>query len=137
MSLIMMDLDNVHDINDQYGTTGGDNVIIAAADVLEKSSRSGDIAARLSGDEFAVLLPDTSGDSAYALAEKIRENVSLMTIPLKQLGSGETHAVHIRTSLGIAVAPDHADNARDLFLTADSALRKAKGMGRNRVEMYG
>jgi diguanylate cyclase (GGDEF)-like protein len=137
MSLIMMDLDNVHDINDRYSAAGGDKVIIAAADVLEKSSRPGDIAARLSGDEFAVMLPDTSEDSAYTLAEEIRENVSLITMSLKRLDSGETEPVHIRTSLGIAVAPDHADNTRDLFSTADTALRKAKNLGRNRVEIYG
>ena len=137
MSLIMMDLDNVHEINDRYGSVGGDKVIIATAEVINSSSRSGDIAARLSGDEFAVLLPDTPGEGALALAEKIRENVSRLTVPLKQLDSGETVDVHIRTSMGIAVAPDHADNTRDLFLTADTALRKAKELGRNRAEIYG
>jgi diguanylate cyclase (GGDEF)-like protein len=137
MSLIMMDLDRVHDINDRYGTAGGDKVLIATADVIKSSSRSGDIAARLAGDEFAVLLPDTSSVGAFSMAEKIRENVSRLTIPLKRLDSGETYAVHIRTSMGIAVAPDHADNTRDLFSTADTALRKAKELGRNRVEIYG
>jgi len=136
MSLIMMDLDKVHEINDRYGSAGGDKVIIATAGVLDSVSRAGDIAARLSGDEFAMLLPDTSGEGAHAIAEKIREDVSQLTIPLKRVDTGETETVHIRTSLGIVVAPDHADNTRDLFLNADTALRKAKELGRNRVEIY-
>jgi diguanylate cyclase (GGDEF)-like protein len=136
MSLIMMDLDKVHEINNRFGTAGGDKVIIAVAEVLKGLGRAGDIAARLSGDEFAIMLPDTSAEGAFALAENIREKVSLLGIPLKRLDSGQSGVLHIRTSMGIAVAPDHANNPRDLFHTADTALRKAKELGRNRVVVY-
>jgi diguanylate cyclase (GGDEF)-like protein len=136
MSLIMMDLDKVHEINNLFGTAGGDKVIIAVAGVLKGLGRTGDIAARLSGDEFSIMLPDTSADGAYALAENIREKVSLLEIPLTRLDSGQSALLHVKTSLGIAVAPDHADNPRDLFLAADTALRKAKELGRNRVVVY-
>ncbi|MDR2663496.1 MAG: GGDEF domain-containing protein [Treponema sp.] len=137
MSLIMMDLDKVHAINDRYGPAGGDKVIIATAEVLKHLGRPGDIAARLSGDEFAVLLPDTAGQDAVTVAEKIREKVANQTVTVTRLGSQETDELQIRTSMGIAVAPRHADNVRDLAFAADTALRKAKELGRNRVELYG
>jgi diguanylate cyclase (GGDEF)-like protein len=137
MSLIMMDLDKVHEINDRYGPVGGDRVIIAVAEVLKHMGRPGDIAARLSGDEFAVLLPDTAGQDAVTVAEKIREKVANQTVTAARLGSSETDELYIRTSMGVAVAPRHADNVRDLEFAADTALRKAKNLGRNRVELYG
>ncbi|GHV85028.1 diguanylate cyclase [Spirochaetia bacterium] len=136
MSLIMMDLDKVHAINDRYGPAGGDKVIIAVADVLKTMGRPGDIAARLSGDEFAVLLPDTAGKDAITVGEKIREKVSIQTVTVQRLGSVEMDKLQIRTSLGIAAAPRHADNLRDLVFAADSALRRAKDRGRDRVELY-
>jgi diguanylate cyclase (GGDEF)-like protein len=138
MSLIMMDLDKVHEINERYGAVGGDRVIIAVAEELQHMGRPGDIAARLSGDEFAILLPDTGGADAVTVAEKIREKVSnrIVKVPSKP-GSEETVELKVRTSLGVADAPKHADNLRDLVFTADTALRKAKNLGRNRVELYG
>ena len=136
MSLIMMDLDKVHEINNSYGVAGGDRVIIEVSDILKKQCRSGDIAARLSGDEFAVLLPDTDSHDAVSVAEKIREIVAFRKISIIRPGSSEIDQLNIRTSLGIATAPGHADNVRDLMFTADVALRKAKEKGRNRVEMY-
>ena len=137
MSLIMMDLDKVHAINDRYGPAGGDKVIITVANVLKTMGRPGDIAARLSGDEFAVLLPDTAGQDAMTVGEKIREKVSTQTVTVQRVGSSEIDQLQVRTSLGVAAAPRHADNLRDLVFAADSALRKAKDLGRNRVEFYG
>ena len=136
MSLIMMDLDKVHEINERYGPAGGDKVIIAVAEILKNASRPEDITARLAGDEFAVLLPDTSGDDAVTVAEKIREKVAAQKIMLNPVGSGVPEKLQIRTSLGISTAPNHADNVRDLEFTADMALKKAKEKGRNRVELY-
>ena len=137
MSLIMMDLDKVHEINDRYGAAGGDKVIIAVAEILKTMGRPGDIAARLSGDEFAILLPDTSGDDAVTVAEKIRERVAAQQISLIPAGGNQTEEIHTRTSMGISAAPKHANNVRDLEFTADMALKKAKEKGRNRVELYG
>ena len=137
MSLIMMDMDKVHEINDCYGTVGGDKAIIAVAAILKNQGRPGDIATRLSGDEFAVLLPDTSGIDAVKVAEKIREKINTQIVSLVRLDSGQTDEVPIRISLGISAAPRHADNVRDLVHTADMALQKAKEKGRNRIELYG
>jgi len=137
MALIMMDLDKVHTINDCYGPVGGDKVIISTAAVVKHTCRSGDIAARLSGDEFAIMLPDTNGEDAIALGEKIREKVSTRSITLKRLDSGSNDEIFMRTSLGISIAPDHGNSVRELLFNADSALRKAKDLGRNRVVLFG
>ncbi|MCL1814732.1 MAG: GGDEF domain-containing protein [Treponema sp.] len=137
MSLLMMDLDKVHEINNRYGTAGGDQVIIVVANLLRNMGRPGDIAARLSGDEFAVFLPDTGDRDAITVAEKIREKVASQNVLINRPGSGEKDKLQVRTSIGIASAPKHADNVRDLEFTADMALRRAKEKGRNCVEIYG
>jgi diguanylate cyclase (GGDEF)-like protein len=136
LSLIMMDLDRVHEVNDTYGTLAGDKVIVAVAGILKRITRTGDIAARLSGDEYAVLLPDTEGKDALRVAEHIRQNVTSSPVQVpKSPGSKETVELEVKTSLGIAVAPTHASNERDLVFAADTALRRAKEQGRNRAEI--
>jgi diguanylate cyclase (GGDEF)-like protein len=98
--------------------------------------RSGDISARLAGDEFAILLPDTDGGDAKRIAERVRETVSIQQISVSPKSGGHEEVnINIRTSIGIAVAPTHADNEKGLVLVADKALRKAKDLGRNRVEL--
>jgi diguanylate cyclase (GGDEF)-like protein len=136
MTLLMMDLDKVHAINERHGPQAGDRAIVTVADVLRTIMRSGDIAARLSGDEFAVLLPDTDADEAKMVAERIRETVlkQIVRVP-KSPSAMEKVAINIRTSIGVAIAPTHAKTAESLVFAADGALRKAKELGRNRVEM--
>ena len=135
MALMMMDLDKVHLINERHGPQGGDQAIIVMAEVLRSIMRSGDIAARLSGDEFSVLLPDTDIEDARHVAERIREEVQRREIQVPQSpGAGENIIITICTSIGIAVAPVHADSGEALFRAADQALRTAKERGRNRVE---
>ena len=136
MSLLMMDLDRIHAVNERYGSKAGDLVITAAADIIRLCVRSGDIAARLSGDEFAVLLPDTDKNNAVMIAEQIRKTISGRQIEVP-LSAGENIFVDIRTSIGIAITPVHAKTAEELINASDTALRKAKELGRNRVEVYG
>jgi diguanylate cyclase (GGDEF)-like protein len=137
MSLLMMDLDKIHGINDRYGTKAGDIVITIAADVIRSCLRPGDIPARLAGDEFAVLLPDTDKDNALKVAERMRENIEKQQIEVPASpGSEETVLIRTRTSIGLAIAPVHANTMEDLMHTSDDALRKAKELGRNRVETY-
>jgi diguanylate cyclase (GGDEF)-like protein len=138
MSLLMLDLDRIHGINDRYGAKAGDIVIAAAADIIQSCLRPGDIPARLSGDEFAVLLPDTDASNASKVAERIRENIasSKIEVPASP-GANENVLINTQTSIGIAIAPIHATTAEELEQTSDTALRKAKELGRNRVELFG
>ncbi|MDR0388444.1 MAG: GGDEF domain-containing protein [Spirochaetaceae bacterium] len=138
LALMMMDLDHIHEINNRFGTGAGDKVILSAAEIIRSNLRPGDIAARLSGDEFAVLLPDTDKREARALAEDIRQGISENRVKVPNgKKSNELVALRIRTSIGIAIAPTHAKNREGLMIVADDALRKAKEMGRDRVELAG
>ena len=137
MSLLMMDLDKIHGINDRHGTKAGDIVITAASRIISSCLRPGDIPARLSGDEFAVLLPDTDGTNATTGAERIRENIEKQLIEVPETpGANKNVIITTRTSIGIAIAPMHAKNTEEFEETADAALRKAKDLGRNRVEIF-
>ena len=137
LTLMMMDLDKIHGINERYGMKAGDLVIIAAADTIRSCIRSGDIPTRLSGDEFAVLLPDTEEKDAVKIAERIRKKIEEKNIEVPASpDSAETVFINTCTSIGIAVAPKHAKTKEELEETADLALRKAKELGRNRVEVY-
>ncbi|MDR2111312.1 MAG: GGDEF domain-containing protein [Spirochaetaceae bacterium] len=138
MSLMMMDLDKVHSINERHGSQAGDLVIMAVADILRTHIRPGDVAARLAGDEFAVLLPDTRGNETMNIAERIRIAVLERKVSVPQSpGSEERVDIGIRISIGIAVAPIHAKSGEALVLAADEVLQQAKKQGRNRVEIAG
>ena len=135
ISLILLDLDRFHHINSRYGSQAGDLVFIATADVLRSTTRADDICARLAGDEFAILLPDSGTEEAVVLAERIRQTMASgkILVPKTPDGAGQTEII-VCASLGIASAPAHANNWEKLFLAADDALRMAKEKGRNRVE---
>jgi len=138
MSMMMIDLDMIHGINSRYGQKAGDTVIIAAAEILRSCMRSGDIPARLSGDEFAVLLPDTDIKDAANVAERIRGTIEKKVIEIPaESDSGEKISLSICASIGVSLAPAYAGTPEELMDTADTALRKAKKLGRNRVEVYG
>ena len=136
VSLLMMDLDKIHIVNENHGIKAGDLVFIEVAKMLRTITRSGDICARLSGDEFAVLLPDTEPKEALEMAERIRQTIasSKISVP-KSPDSPEQTEITVFTSIGIAAAPIHADSWEQLMLTADTALRQSKELGRNRVEI--
>jgi diguanylate cyclase (GGDEF)-like protein len=135
IALLMMDMDRIHEINERYGFPAGDLVIKTMADILRSILRAGDIPAHLSGDEFAVLLPDTDQDRALIIAERVRDAVSARRILISpDSGQEERTEITIGISIGIAVAPTHAQTSESLFEKADMALRKAKDRGRNRVE---
>lgn len=136
ISVLMMDLDRIHEINNAYGEAAGDHVIKLVAGAFRQVLRDADIAARLSGDEFAFVLPDTTMEEALQISERLRHTVASLRIPLKlknsQDNSQET-VVSIKTCLGVAVSPKHGSTGPALLAAADAALRKAKDQGRNRV----
>ena len=138
ISLLVLDLDHVHKINEEYGTKGGDQVIAAVAEVLRSCTRAGDICARLSGDEFAILLSDTGHEEALGIAEKIRQAMEChkFSVPDVSVGWGKKE-IGVNISIGIASAPLHANSWEGLFLVSDAALRSAKESGRNQVRLAG
>jgi diguanylate cyclase (GGDEF)-like protein len=137
ISLLMIDLDKLHGVNVRYGPQTGDFVITAAAGAIRSCLRPSDIPTRLAGDEFAVLLPDTNRKNAVKVAARIRENIAKMQVNVPTSHeAGENVTLSIHTSIGIAIAPDHAKTIQEFINAADSALKKAKDMGRNRVEIF-
>lgn len=124
LSLVIVDLDYLKRINDQYGHVAGDDAIRSIGGVLKLSSRSTDFVARYGGEEFCILLPNTEIDMAEQLAERLRRLINEVVIE----GYG-----NISASLGVSNYPLHAQSAEELFLRADEALYKAKQGGRNCV----
>jgi diguanylate cyclase (GGDEF)-like protein len=128
LAALMCDLDHFKHINDQYGHGRGDDVLAAVGAAITGSIRVSDFAGRYGGEEFIVLLPDTDGPGALALAEKIRHAVATIRVP--------TIERDIAISVGIAVLPDHALDSDALERAADRALYSAKNAGRDRVEIF-
>ena len=125
-SLIICDIDLFKRINDTYGHSFGDQVIQYIATLLDDVVRTGDLAARIGGEEFTVLLEDTGLTGAYDVAERLRKKVE--SAPLYFEGV----AVPVTISLGVAAFPQDTDNHETLFNYADQALYRAKEGGRNR-----
>ncbi|EKG40126.1 sensor domain-containing diguanylate cyclase [Pseudomonas syringae] len=123
-SLIICDIDHFKAVNDRYGHPAGDSVITSVAAILKQRIRLLDVAARWGGEEFLILVPDSSLKQAAELAERIRKSVESLVIP-------ETGSVTI--SLGVAEL-SAGESAASLIQRADKALYQAKRLGRNRVE---
>jgi diguanylate cyclase (GGDEF)-like protein len=130
-SLIMIDIDGFKAINDLYGHPTGDAVLREMAAALKRSIRREDTLARFGGEEFILLAPQTDGEGAYVLAERLRCLVELRSFAY----GGEEFSLTI--SLGIATFPRDAEGAKELIEKADQALYQAKAAGRNLVCRYG
>lgn len=124
--LIICDIDLFKRINDTYGHSFGDIVIQRVAAILSDVVRTGDLAARIGGEEFAVLLEDTGSKGAFDVAERLRKKVENLGLFF------EGNAVPVTISLGVAAFPHDSDNQELLFNYADQALYHAKETGRNR-----
>ncbi|GEM_PF-865377 len=133
LSLIMVDIDNFKAYNDTYGHLNGDECLRKVAVCLHKGARRpADVVARFGGEEFVVLLPETTLDGAASLAENLRRRVEMLDIPHKQ---SSLHG-KITISLGVAsLIPSPALSPDDLLEHADKALYRAKHLGRNRVSV--
>jgi diguanylate cyclase (GGDEF)-like protein len=127
LALLIIDLDHFKDINDRYGHLGGDEVLVAVVDACVEHLRSGDCLGRLGGEEFALLLPDTAQDAAREAAERLRQAVEALSIPLQQ------DIVRPTVSIGIALAERENTPLSELMHRADLAMYAAKMQGRNRV----
>ena len=130
LAVMMLDLDYFKAVNDTYGHDAGDAVLKAVAEVLTRSVRAADIVVRYGGEEFLVLLQDTTGDAAEAVGEKIRIAVAALQV---QTSGG---ILQKTISIGVSCFPDDSDSFWQVVKFADVALYNAKETGRNRVTRF-
>ncbi len=130
-SLIICDIDLFKRINDGYGHPFGDQVIQQVASLLKEVVRSGDLSARIGGEEFSILLEDTGLSGAMDVAERLRRKVEQLQLHCQ----GEP--VPVTISLGVSVFPQDSDDQDKLFNYADQALYRAKKGGRNQSVGWG
>jgi diguanylate cyclase (GGDEF)-like protein len=123
-TLIMIDLDSLKNVNDNYGHLAGDELLRQIGNIIQNSLRETDRAFRYGGDEFAILLPQTTIEAAFKVAERIRQQ----TFARIEIGS-----VPISVSLGLSSWPGDGVAPGDLVSAADAALYHAKRSGRNRT----
>ena len=127
---MFVDLDHFKAINDSHGHAVGDVVLQEAALRMNGCVRESDSVGRLGGDEFVVLLQDVGGpDNAMAIAEKMRCSLGEKIVV-------EGKSLSISASIGIAIYPQHGNEASELANNADAAMYNAKKKGRNRVELF-
>ncbi|MEH7305462.1 sensor domain-containing diguanylate cyclase [Neobacillus drentensis] len=140
LSLIILDIDHFKQVNDTYGHQSGNEVLVELASRLSKlMGLSCGTVARYGGEEFVVLLPDTSKEEAYVIAEQIRKMIANWPFTIKQSLDFDKmqQNVMITASIGVATAPEDAEDALALIRHADRALYVgAKRAGRNRVAEY-
>ena len=123
---MLIDLDKFKDVNDTFGHLEGDLVLARVGRLLEQRCRQSNVVARYGGDEFVILMPETSIDQAHALAERLR-------LWLSQDAMLAEH--HITGSFGVASFPAHGFSAEDIIRVADAGMYSAKHSGGNRVSM--
>lgn len=128
LAVVMFDIDHFKSVNDTHGHAKGDDALKAVASITRETARETDLVARLGGEEFVVLLPDTSLDAAITFAERLRQNIERMII-------AETDRITI--SLGIAHYPLHTDDMDAVLHLADMALYAAKKAGRDCIRVAG
>lgn len=123
--LLILDIDHFKQVNDTHGHPTGDEVICRLANALQAGTRGIDMAARVGGEEFAVILPETEFVGGLEVANRLRESISRMDVP-PEVGS-------VTASIGVAECPSSSDDTTGLYAAADAALYEAKRAGRNRV----
>ena len=128
LSLIMADLDLLRDVNNTYGHLAGDAVLKGIADVFREQLRHYDVPARFGGEEFSILLPETTAEQAREIAERIRQAVAARTF-----GGENIRPIRVTISVGVATFPGDATDPNALIHEADLAVYRAKLQGRNRV----
>ena len=123
-TLLMIDIDNFKNLNDSFGHDAGDDAIRRIGKVLREGTRGIDLAARIGGEEFAVMLVETNQEGGVEVAERLRLGISSLELP---------SAARITASFGVAECPTDAQTAPDILKAADVALYQAKRAGRDRV----
>ena len=131
VSVIMMDIDHFKNVNDSYGHSVGDKVLQAVAENLKSMVREIDIVARIGGEEFAFILPETAIDEAVNMAERLRLKIAEARV------LHEEKQIKITASFGVSSKPVENETLETMLTRADDALFMAKKKGRNQVRTYG
>ncbi|MEM6818746.1 MAG: diguanylate cyclase [Pseudomonadota bacterium] len=127
LAYTIWDIDHFKRINDSYGHPAGDHILRSVAQTLERYTRASDFVARLGGEEFVILLPDTTEQNAMIIADKLREVIAASQYEF------DGHNIAVTISCGVATLGEGA-SAQQLYEHADRALYRAKQSGRNRCE---
>lgn len=131
LSVVGIDIDNFKQYNDKHGHLAGNDLLRVLARVISENSRKADLSARIGGEEFAIIMPETALPEAVMLAERLRRTVESMHERFHESMEGL-----ITVSIGVAIYPEHGETPKDLYKSADDALYKAKAEGRNCVVIY-
>jgi diguanylate cyclase (GGDEF)-like protein/putative nucleotidyltransferase with HDIG domain len=129
LSLLMVDLDLLREINNTFGHLAGDAVIRGVADVFRQQLRHFDVPARFGGEEFSILLPETPVEQALEIAERVRRAVAQQLFEV----STSSDPIRATVSIGVATFPADGRDQNELIHQADLAVYRAKLQGRNRV----
>ncbi|MBI3874200.1 MAG: sensor domain-containing diguanylate cyclase [Arcobacter sp.] len=129
MTIIMLDIDNFKNINDTYGHSSGDDVIYNIATILKESTRNSDICVRFGGEEFVIVLPNTSLENGVKIAEKMRKNIEQ-----NEISMGADKKINYTISLGISMVSPKDKSLEIALKKADVLLYKAKKDGKNQVK---
>ena len=133
LSLLMVDIDDFKNYNDLYGHVVGDMVLRRLASILRNATRGCDVICRYGGEEFAIMLPETSKEEAIIVCERIRKSVAMTPMVDEKDNSVGT----ISVTIGLAAFPEDADNKDDLIDNADKALYQGKRAGKNCIFLFG
>jgi diguanylate cyclase (GGDEF)-like protein len=128
LSLLFIDLDGFKGVNDTHGHLSGSRALVEAAAVIRSSARETDVVARFGGDEFALILPDTGSEGAFAVGERIRDRIAAHAFL-----ATDGLAIQLTASVGVATLPDVAASAEELVQAADKAMYAVKDSGKNGI----
>ena len=128
LSLLFIDLDGFKAVNDTHGHLFGSRALVEAAAVIRSSARETDVVSRFGGDEFAIILPDTGGEGAYAVGARVRDKIAAYTFL-----TADKLNIHLTVSVGVATLPDVAASSEELVQAADKAMYQVKESGKNGI----
>lgn len=132
LSLLFIDLDGFKAVNDTHGHLCGSRALVEAAAVIRSSARETDVVSRFGGDEFALVLPDTGAEGAYAVGERIRDRIAAHPFL-----AADGLNIRLTASVGLATLPDVATSSEELIHAADGAMYRVKRVGKNGIRAAG
>jgi diguanylate cyclase (GGDEF)-like protein len=129
LSLLFIDLDGFKGVNDTHGHLFGSRALVEAAAVIRSSARETDVVSRFGGDEFAIILPDTGGEGAFAVGARVRDKIAA-----HKFLADDGLDIHLTVSIGVGTLPDVAASAEELVQAADKAMYAVKESGKNGIQ---